>query len=79
MVSTVRALVRNPVRSGRSRVARGMLWTVLCRDGNRNCCVDMAGCQARLRTVEQESQEQGHRIRDLAESIHKTSLRQTLV
>ena len=59
------------MRSGRGRVARGMLWTVLWRDRDRNCCVDMTACQARLRTVKQESQKQGHRIRDLAESIHK--------
>ncbi len=61
MVCTVWALVRNPVRSGRGRVARSVLW-VVWRDGDRDCGVGMTGCQARLRTVEQESQEKEHRI-----------------
>jgi len=62
MVATVRALVRNPVRSGRGRVARSVLWAVLGRDGDGDCGVGMTGCQARLRTVEQESQEKEHSI-----------------
>jgi hypothetical protein len=78
MVATVRALVRNSVRGGRSRVARSVLWTALCRDRDRNRGIGMTGRQARLRTVKQQSQEQGHSIRDLAESIHKTSLIQRL-
>ena len=61
MVATVRALVRNPVRGGRGRVARSVLWMVW-RDGDRDCGVGMTGCQARLRTVKQKSQEQGHSI-----------------
>ena len=62
MVCTVRALVRNPVRGGRGRVARNVLWAVAWRDGDRDHSVGMTGCQARLRTVKQESQEKEHSI-----------------
>jgi hypothetical protein len=61
MICTVRALIRNPVRSGRGRVARGVLWIVVCRDRHGDCGVGMTGGQARLRTVEEENHEQEHR------------------
>ena len=61
MVSTVRALIRDPLRRGWGRVARGMLWIVVCRDRDGDRGVGMTGCQARLRTVEEESQEKEHR------------------
>jgi hypothetical protein len=62
MVATVRALVRNPVRGRRSRVARRVLWAVVRKDRDCNCCMGMTGRQARLRTVEQKSQEKEHGI-----------------
>jgi hypothetical protein len=54
-------------------VARRVLWTMLGRDRDRNRSVGMTSRQARLRAVKQQSQEQGHNIRDLTESRHKMS------
>ena len=51
-------------------MARGMLWTVVCGGGDSNRGVGMTGGQARLRTVQQESQEDEHERRDLSGSMH---------
>src|SRR5262249_27072815 len=61
MVATVRTLLRQPRRWGWGRVAGGMLCAVVWRDGGSDRGVGMAGGQARLRTVEDENQEQEHR------------------
>ena len=53
-------------------MARSVLWAGLRRDG-RDPGVGMTGGQAHLRTGEQESQEKGHGIGDLTESIHSTT------
>src|SRR5262249_976774 len=74
MVCTVRALVRDPFRRSRGRVARGVLWIVVCRDRGGDCGADMTGRQACLRTVEEENQEQEHRQRGLAEPMHEVRL-----
>jgi hypothetical protein len=41
-------------------MARSVPWTVVRGDGNSNRGMSMTGGQARLRTVEQESQKKEH-------------------
>ena len=55
VIRTVWALLWDPLRRGWRRVARGVCWIVVWRDGDGNCGVGMTGGQARLRTVEEEN------------------------
>lgn len=55
-------------------MTRGVLCALVRGGGDGHRSIDRISCQARLRTVQQESEEKKHNIGDLAESRHKASL-----